>query len=126
MKNISSNAELQVAIQLLEAEQANKLRLMKIQFHLAYENLKPVNLIESTLKEISTSPYLLNNLLSASVGLLTGYVSNKAFTRNSTNKFRKFLGIVMQFGVTNLIAQNPRMMKSFGQFISQRIFNKEN
>ncbi len=125
MKNISSNAELQVAIQLLEAEQANKLRLMKIQFHLAYENLKPVNLIESTLKEISTSPYLLNNLLSASVGLLTGYVSNKAFTRNSTNKFRKFLGIIMQFGVTNLIAQNPKTMKSLGQYISQHIFNKE-
>lgn len=126
MENISCNAELQVAIQLLEAEQANKLRLMKIQFHLAYENLKPANLIKNTLKEISASPYLLDNLLSASVGLLTGYVSGKAVTGNSTNKFRKFLGIVMQFGVTNIIAQNPKMMKSFVQYISQRIFTKEN
>ena len=41
MENISSNAELHDAIQLLEAEQAVKLKLMKEQLHQAYENLKP-------------------------------------------------------------------------------------
>ncbi len=84
MENISSNAELQNAIQFLEAEQAVKLKLMREQFHLAYESLKPVNLIENAFKEISASPYLVNNLLSTAVGLLTGYLSKKAITGRQT------------------------------------------
>ncbi len=125
MENISSTAELQIAIQLLEVEQAAKLKLMKKQFHLAYESLKPVNLIESTLKDIASSPYLVNNLLSATAGLLSGYVSKTAITGRSKNKFRRFLGIVMQFGITNIIAQNSKAIKSFGQYVSHRVFHGE-
>ena len=124
MENISSTTELQYAIQLLEAEQDVRLSLMKKQFHLAYQSLKPVNLIENTLKEIFSSPYLVNNLLSGTVGLLTGYVSKKAVTGRSKNKLRRFLGIVMQFGITNIIAHNPGKMKLFGQYLSHHIFRK--
>ncbi|MCG6190950.1 MULTISPECIES: hypothetical protein [Maribellus] len=105
MENTSSTAELQVAIELLEAEQAVKLKLMKKQFHLAYESLRPVNLIENTLKEISTSPYLVNNLLNATVGLATGHLLKRVITGESNNKLRRFLGIVMQFGITNITAK---------------------
>ena len=125
MRNISNNVELQYAIQLLETEQAEKLKLLKEHFRQAYESLKPVKLIENTLKEISASPYLTNNLLSAAVGLATGYISKKAITGTSSNKLRKFLGIVMQFGITNIIAQNPKAVKSFGQYISHHIFHNE-
>jgi hypothetical protein len=125
MENISSNAELQDAIQLLEAEKAVRLKLMKKQFHLAYENLKPVNLIGNTLKEISASPYLVNNLLSAAVGLLTGYLSKKAITGTgaSNNRLRKFLGMILQFGITSIIAKNPKAIKYYGKYIFQHFNN---
>lgn len=125
MEKISSTQQLQMAILLLEEEQAFKLQLMKEQFHLAYESLKPVNLIKSTLNDISSSPYLVNNLLSAIVGLFSGYVSKAAITGRSKNKFRRFLGIVIQFGITNIIAQNGKAIKSFGQYISHRIFHQK-
>jgi len=118
MGNISSKAELHYAIQLLEAEQAVKLELMKKQFHLAYESLKPINLIDNVLNEIIASPYQLNNLLSSGVGLAADYLSKKAFKNTSNNKFRKFLRIAMQFGITNIIAQNPKILKSLGKYIS--------
>ncbi len=103
MKNISSNTELQDVIRLLEAEQAVKLKLMKEQFHVAYESLRPVNLIENTLKEISTSPSLINNLLSAAIGLATNHLLKRVITGKSNNKLRRILEIVMQFGIANII-----------------------
>lgn len=84
MKKRSYSDELQDAILLLEAEQALRLQLMKDDFHQVYESLKPANLIHNTLKEVSASPYLINNLLSATVGLAAGYVSKKAITAGHT------------------------------------------
>jgi len=124
MENISSTSELQDAILLLETEQSAKLMLVKYHFHQAYESLKPANIIHSTLKEITASPYLANNLLSAGVGIAAGYASKKAVVGRSNNKFKRFLGIILQLGITNLIAQNPKTIKVIGQFVSH-IFHKE-
>jgi len=124
MGNISSNAELQDAIRLLEAEQAVKLKLIKEHFHLAYENLKPSKLIVSALKDIASTPYLVNNILITASGLVTGYYSQKAIIGKSGNKLRKLFGYMMQYGITNLIAQNPKAVKSLGQFVSHHIFHK--
>jgi len=125
MENISSPEELKIAIQILETEQAAILLQMKEQFFFMYESLKPVNLIENTLKEISSSPYLVNNLLGAVMGLVTGYLSKKAVIRQSDSNLRKLMGYILQFGVTNLVAQNPETIKSFGQYIFQHIFRKK-
>lgn len=124
MENISSNIELQDAIRLLEAEQAVKLKLMKKQFHLVYENLKPSKLIVGALKNIATTPYLINNILVTATGLVTGFYSQKAITGKSDNKLRKLFGYMIQYGITNLIAQNPKIIKFFGQYIFQHIFPK--
>ncbi len=125
MKNISSTTELQDAIQIREAEQSLKLLLVKSRFRQAYESLKPANLIQNTLIEIAASPQLANNFLGAGVGLATGYLSKKAVTGQSNNKFRRFLGIIVQIGITNVIARNPKTIQSIGQFVSQHVFHKE-
>ena len=62
MQNITSTAGLKDAIQLLEVEQGIKEQLLKDQLYLTYESLKPVNLIRNTLKEISSSPYMIDNI----------------------------------------------------------------
>ncbi len=109
MENISSTAELQVAIQLLEAEQAVKLKLMKKQFHLAYESLKPVNLIESTLKDIASSPILVNNILVTSIGMLSGYLSQKAVTgKSSTINSESFLVMFYSMVLPTLLPKIPK------------------
>lgn len=125
MSKRSYTTELQEAIQLLEDEQAFKLQLLKEDFQQAYESLKPANLIKNTLKEVSASPYLINNLLSATVGLAAGYVSKKAITGRSHNILIRSLGVLLQFGITNLIAYNPQAIKSFGNFISHHISQKK-
>ncbi len=125
MENRSSSDELQNAIRLLEAEQSVKLKLMKEQFHLTYESLSPVNLIESTMKNIASSPYLIDNILGTLIGLATGYLSKKVVVGMSGSKLRRFFGAIMQLGVTKLVAQNPSVIKSFGKYIYHRISHKK-
>lgn len=124
MGNITTRADLKNAILLLEAEQDIHLQNLKKQFSLTYESFKPAKLIENTLKDIASSPYLVNNILVTFVGLVSGYISQKAITGKSSSKLRKLFGYLLQFGITNLVAQNPETIKSFGNFIFEHIFHK--
>lgn len=118
MGKISTPAELKKAIQSLEAEKSVHLQEMRADFFLAYESLKPANLIESTMKEIGSSPYLFNNIFNVALGLVAGYLSKKAlFIGKSKNNSRKFLGLILQLGVANMIVYAPNAIKSFVQDI---------
>jgi len=125
MLNITSVAGLKNAIQILEAEQADRGQLLKEQFHITYESLKPANLFRSTLHDISTSPYLIENIVGTVLGLATGYLSKKLVVGASVNGLRKLFGSILQFGITNYVAQHPEAIKSAGQFIFQHIFRKK-
>ncbi|ADQ80802.1 hypothetical protein Palpr_2672 [Paludibacter propionicigenes WB4] len=124
MENITCAAELKIAIIELEFQQNIQGKLLQEDFFIAYENLKPANLIKNTLSEITSSPYLIDNMLSALTGLLSGYVSKKIAIGTSHNLFRKIMGTVLQFGVTNIVAQNPDALKALGNFVIQHLFKK--
>ena len=125
MQNITSIAGLKNSIQLLEAEQSIKEQLLKEQLFLAYESLKPVNLIRHTLKEISSLPYLIENISGSAMGLLSGFLSRKIFVGSSGNLFKKLIGSVLQFGITNIVAQNSDVIKSVGQTVLHHFFRKK-
>jgi hypothetical protein len=124
MENISSAAELKIAIKQLELEHAIQGQILKEEFFVTIESLTPVNLIKKALNDIATSPYLIDNIIGSAMGLLTGYLSKLVAVGNSNNFFRKLLGSVLQFGVTNIVAQHPEMFKSVGQFLMDQIFHK--
>jgi hypothetical protein len=125
MQNITSAVELKDAIQLLEAEQSIKGQILREQLFLTYESLKPVNLLRNALKEISSTPYLIDNISGTAMGLLGGFLSKKIFVGASGNLIRKLVGSVLQFGVTNLVAQNSEIIKSVGQALIQHFFQKK-
>ena len=124
MENIKSAAELKLAIQEKQFEQAIQGELLKEQLLLTFESLKPISLIKNTLAEITSSPYLVENMFGAITGLVTGYVSKKIAIGTSHNIFRKIMGSALQFGVTNLVAQHPDVLKNIGQSIIEKIFHK--
>jgi hypothetical protein len=124
MENINSAAELKLAIQAKQFEQAIQGELLKDQLLLTIDSLKPINLIKNTLSELTSSPYLIANMMSAITGLATGYVSKKITVGTTHSIFREIMGSVLQFSVTNLIAQSPEILKNIGQLIIERIFHK--
>jgi hypothetical protein len=117
MQDITSAAGLKDAIRLLEAEHSDKGQELKKQLFLTYSSLKPVNLIRSTLDDVASSPYLIDNIIGTVMGLTTGFISKKIFIGASGNKFRKLIGHVLQFGVTNFVAQHHDTIKSFNQTV---------
>jgi hypothetical protein len=125
MQKISTAAELKNAIQLLEVEQKVKGDLLKEQLLITFESLKPANIIKSTLDDIASSPYLLDNILGTAAGLLTGFISKKIFIGASGNKIRKLLGQILQFGITNFIALHPGKIKTLGWSLIQHIIRKK-
>lgn len=125
MQNRSSTAVLNDTIQLLEVEQEIELGLLKEKFQLTYESLKPANILKSAIQDVALSPYLIDNIIGAAVGLATGYLSKKIVVGTSGNIIRKFFGFLMQLGVTNTVAQHPDSIKSIGQFIYQHFLHKK-
>lgn len=131
MEKITSIAELKSAIELLEVEHALKGQLLKEQVYLTYESLKPINILKRTLNELTSSPYLIDNIPGTIMGLVSGYLSKKLFTGGSGNIFRKLLGSMLQFGVTNVVAKNSDVIKSTGlaifqHFLQKKVMNSKN
>jgi hypothetical protein len=116
---------LKIEIQRLENELLLKGQLLKDQFKQTYLIFKPASLIKNTLKDITSSPYLLENILVSILGLASGYVTRKIVTGRSSNIFRKMIGSVVQFGVTNLVALHPEAVTSLSQSIIHRINGKK-
>jgi len=125
MQNITNTAKLKDSIQQLEFEQAIKGQILKDQFKLTYESLKPANLFLSALNDISSSPNVMDNVLGTVAGLVSGFVSKKIFVGTSGNLFRKLIGSFLQFGVSNLVANHPGAVKTFGDFISQNFLRSK-
>jgi hypothetical protein len=125
MQNITSTVALKNAIQLLEADQAVKGQILKEQFHVIYESLRPANLLKYTLQDISSSPFLIDNILSTGMGIASGFLTNKIFVGRSGNIIRNLLGTILQFGVTNVVAQHPAAVKSIGEVIMQFLIRRK-
>lgn len=125
MQNITNAAQLKMAIESLKVEQEMSEELLKAQFRLTYENLKPVNIIKNTLKNLTSEPALMDNLVGTSIGLASGYLSKKIVVGNSGNIFRKIFGSLLEYGVTNLVASNPETIKSISQFVFNMFRKKE-
>jgi hypothetical protein len=126
MQKVNSYAGLQDAILLLQIEQAEKRQRLKEQLNISYESLKPLNLLKSALKDISSSPDLGDNLLGTTVGLASGFLSKKIFIGKSGNLLRNLIGSMLQYGITNVVAKHPDAIRTFGKFIVEHLVrNKE-
>ncbi|MFZ4457023.1 MAG: hypothetical protein ACOYOT_12455 [Bacteroidales bacterium] len=124
MRNSLYQTELNDAILLLEMKQSIQAQQLQKQLHSTYESLKPTNLIKSTLHEIGSSPNLTTNIISAAVGLASGYLFRTPIGGNSQSKIRKLIGTALEFGITNLVLVNADDLKHFGQTMIQQLFRK--
>ena len=125
MQSITTSDELKNAIQILEFDQQIRLQQLKEQVYLTIESLKPVNLIKSTLHEVVSSPYLIDNILGVAMGLTSGYITKKIAFGKSVSVIRKILGTLLEFGITNVVAQNTDSIKTFGRSIYQYFQRKK-
>lgn len=124
MQNITSSAELKNAIRLLEVEQAAKELLVQEQFHIIIDSFRPVNLLKSTLVNMTSAPYLIDTILGTTMGLAVNFLGNGRSIGSSGNIIKKLIGSALKFGATNVVAYNFDTIKSIGQALIHNILRK--
>lgn len=112
MRKITSTTELKESIFLLEIKKANEARLLKEQFMITYESIKPVNLIKNSISELITSPGLKEGLLNTTLSIAAGYLSKRVVVGSTHNPLKQLLGTFLQMGVTNIVSKNTDGIKS--------------
>lgn len=115
MHKIDSEASLREAILQLENKQADESVLLKEQFKETYERVKPISLIKDILRQVGESVDVKDNLLGTSVGLTAGYISKIIFQSLTKSPVKRLIGTALMFGITNVVAKNPDVIKSLGK-----------
>lgn len=116
---------LKESIRLLEIRQAEEGKILKEQFKITYESLRPVNLIKGTLNELFNSVEIKNNIFETIVSIVSGYFTQKFILNSKSNIFKKILGVLMQFGVTSLISKNAEEIRNYFTNLIERFFTRE-
>lgn len=125
MAKPSAVDSLKESIRLLEIRQAEEGQALKEQFRVTFESLKPVNLIKSSLNELTSSVEVKNSLFETIVSILTGYLTKKMMVSSNSNPFMKIMGAVLQFGVTTLIAKNAENIRTYVMNLIERLLHPE-
>jgi hypothetical protein len=116
---------LKESIRLLEIRQVQEEIILKEQFKITYESLKLVNLVKSSLKELTSSVEVKNRFFETIVSIITGYLTKKIMVSNKSNIFTKMLGAFLQFGVTTVVAKNADFILNLITDLVERFLHTE-
>ncbi|MGH2664208.1 hypothetical protein [Flavobacterium sp.] len=107
MKATDKKEALQKKIIALQHQQAEELDLLKEQFQVTFESLKPLNYIKSTLQEITSSKDIRRDIFNGILLTAAGYLSKKVFKNSNNNLFSNILKSALNF-VVNASAEKGK------------------
>jgi hypothetical protein len=113
---------LKESIRRLEIRQEEEGKILKEQFKITYESLKPLNLIKNSLRELANSVDIKNSIFETVVSIVSGYVSQKFIVNSKSSTMKKILGVLMQFGVTSFVSKKSEEVGNFLSNFINRLF----
>ena len=125
MKKMNETDALNELILINEQLYYTDLRMLKDQFHIAYESVKPVNLIKNLVHEVTASPEIKEDVLSNVIGLATGFISKKLIVNHNSSTFKKVFGTIFQFAVANVVSKHSTDIKAVGTALFNNFFKKK-
>jgi hypothetical protein len=125
MKKNNETEALNELIRVEESKQAYELVLLKEQFHMAQESLKPMNLIKEVLHDVTASPQIKDNLLNNVIGLGTGLLSKKLLMFGAKTPLKNTAGTLVGLAVANLVSNNVGSIKSIGSKLLKGFFKRK-
>jgi len=113
-------------IQALEIKQAKEGKLVKEQLLITYENLKPINILKSIVKDFYSSDNYTQDFMEIVAGMTSGFVTKKLIIGKSKNPLLKLVGLALQFGMTTFVSKKFNFIKdSVVHFLSRFVKEKE-
>jgi len=123
MQKITTAESLRKSILVLELRQIEEGKLLLEQAKVTYESLRPLNFLRKMFGQIATPSSLRENLIQSATGLISGYVSRKVFIRSSRNPVMRLAGILVQYGVTNFVANNADTISTLGHYYADKFLS---
>ncbi|HEV8515323.1 MAG TPA: hypothetical protein VGQ59_18700 [Cyclobacteriaceae bacterium] len=124
MKKSKELQTLTESINRLQLQRSHEWILLRDQFHLTYESLKPINLIKHTFKEASSSTEVRKGVFNNVIALTTGYFTKAILLGSSVSPLKKIMGTLLQFTVATLITHNSGSIKSIGKAVFNKLFRR--
>jgi hypothetical protein len=114
MQTITSVDGLHEAIIALESLRREQEQELTVQFRSFYGSLRPVNIIKNTVRELAGSSDVRQKILSAALGMASGFIARKLFFPLSTGSVKKIFGAALQLGIAGLVTRKGNAVKSGG------------
>ena len=124
MKTRNETEALNELILAEELKYTRDLEQLKDQFHVAYESVKPINLVKNLFHEVTSSPEIKSDLVSNAIGLGTGFLTKTLLLGFSHNPIKKVIGTVFEFAVANLVTKHSENVKVIGGNLFKHFFKK--
>ncbi|HEY3388496.1 MAG TPA: hypothetical protein VGK38_02920 [Prolixibacteraceae bacterium] len=121
MQKITAAEALKKSISILERRQTEEGILLREQFTVTYESLKPVNVLRKILSDIAEPSDIKDSLIQTVTGLITGYFSRKILVRSSRNPLLRLAGVFVQYGVTNFVSRHSDSIRALGLYYINRL-----
>jgi hypothetical protein len=116
MHKISNSAELKAQIRELEAKTRLQEQGLKNNAKTAVQSFKPVNLVRTSMvsaRKVALTRDIRSMAINTFIGLAAGYITRKFVVRNSTNIFKRTLGVAVQSGITKMVYKKWPMWQQF-------------
>lgn len=117
MQTLNSSEKLGAAIARLEQQQREQGQALKSEFKMAYDSLKPINLILALMREVGESSEIKRNLVNSTVGLGAGMLTKNIYEGTTRSPFKRLVGAALQYSVTKAFNNNPETVKMVGNGI---------
>ncbi len=125
MENIQNTADLKAAIAELKIQQATDLFLLKEELRITKEKFTISNIIKSGFKQVTATPNISSNILSAVLGLTSGFVTKKILIGKTINPLKRLFGAALEMFVANKVVNNADTLKSVGSVLLNKILTKK-
>src|ERR1700722_17311757 len=96
VQTITTSQELKARINQLEQRSYEQEVRLKDHWKATYENYKPQNLLRNAITDIAATPNIKNNLLNASIGLLTGMLTRRIIAGPSAGIIKRLAATAVQ------------------------------
>jgi hypothetical protein len=103
----SATEELNEAIQILQRKQHIELGILKEQFLITYESLKPINLIKSTFQEVTEMPGIKIMIINKLIDLTIGLLGKNVLAGESASPIKKMIGVILKTAINKLVSKSP-------------------
>lgn len=123
MEKQNAVAKLKESIRVLEIRQAEEGHQFNAQLRITYESLKPINLIKNSIKDLADSFEMKNSLFETVFTIVSGYFAQRMIVSSKSSVFKKLLGALMQFGVSNIVLKNMETIRILVSNLLEKFIN---